>query len=139
MNICRNRVVKHRLAVSNGRVRNEVPLLIYFRKIALLGAVVFMNLGCGNQGTTQELLAANFLTQNLTAIDLTSPTDNQQVTTANPTLSFSSRGVSQYTVQMATDNAFTSLVLDKTVTGTTYTVQNSDLVGVTSLTTSTYY
>jgi hypothetical protein len=114
-------------------------MLSYIRNIAAPAMAMAVCLGCGNQGTTQELLEANFLTQNLTTIDLTSPTNNQQVTSANPTLTWSSRGVSQYTVQMATDNAFTSLVLDKTVTATTYTVQNSDLVGVTSLTTSTYY
>ena len=110
-------------------------------KIVFLFALVawFFTGSCANKYSTQEYLNANFLTENLSPIDLSSPTDNQQVTTANPTLTWSSRGLPQYTVQISADSAFSSLIVDKTVSATTYTIQDSDLKGISSLSTDTYY
>lgn len=94
---------------------------------------------CKNFLTTQEELDANFITSGLTAIDLLSPTANQQVATANPSFSFSPRGVSLYTIQIAADAGFSKIVLNKDMGSTSYTLQNSDLIGVSSLSTQTYY
>lgn len=99
----------------------------------------FTGLTCKNNLTTQELLDANFLAKGQTPIDLLSPSENQQVTTANPTLSWSSKGVGLYVVQMATDANFSTMILNKEVSGISYTVANGDLIGVSSLATNTYY
>lgn len=101
--------------------------------------VLTAGFACGNQGATQELLDANFLTRGQTAIDLISPTQNQQVATATPQFSWSSRGVSAYTLELATDSAFKNKILQKDVNGTTYALASTDLTGVSTLTTSTYY
>lgn len=96
-------------------------------------------ISCSGNTTTSELLEANFLTKSLAPIDLLSPTPDQQVATANPTLTFSSRGVSLYTIQVATNSNFTNLILNKDISTTSYTIANGDLVGTSNLTTGTYY
>lgn len=102
--------------------------------------LIFISLSfCNSRATTQELLAANFIANGQAAIDLLSPSEGQQVATAKPKFSWSSRGVSLYILDLATDSAFSKIVLTKEVSGTSYAVQNSDLSGLTSLTTSTYY
>lgn len=94
---------------------------------------------CGTKTTTDTLLAADFLANGQPAIDLLSPTENQQVAVASPKFSWSSRGVSTYLLQVATDSDFANLIIDKEVNGTTYSVQTNDLQGIPSLTTATYY
>lgn len=105
--------------------------------IALLLALTALT--CKNQLSTQDLLDGDFLSKGKTPIDLLSPTENQQVTTANPTFSWSSKGVSLYTIQVATDANFSNIVLTKDVSEISYKVANADLSGVSSLTTSTYF
>lgn len=103
----------------------------------LICMVVLNN--CQNRGTTQELLDGNFISSGQSIIDLLSPTENQQVATANPKFSWSSKGVGKYTIQIATDAAFSNLVLDKDVTTNSYSLANSDLKNISSLSTNTYY
>ena len=117
---------------------NRDPSEPFCRFAAVLLLVLF-GLSCKNQLSTQELLDGDFLAKGQTPIDLLSPTENQQVTTANPTFSWSSKGVSLYTIQVATDAAFSNIVLAKDVSETSYRAANADLSGVSSLTTSTYF
>lgn len=102
-------------------------------------AVIFVGIFSCTSTTTQELLDGNFLTNGQAAIDLLSPTQDQQIASANPTLTWSSRNAGAYTVQMATDSGFSSMVLNKDVNGTSYSVKNADLLNISTLTTKTYY
>lgn len=95
--------------------------------------------GCKSNLSTQQLLDGNFITQGQASIDLLSPTQDQQLITVNPTFSWSPRGVNLYSLQISSDPGFGTLLLDKEVQGSNYTVQASDLIGVSSLSTNTYY
>jgi len=94
---------------------------------------------CSSITTSSELLEANFLASGQAPIDLLSPTENQQITTANPTFSWSSRGVNLYTLEIATDAMFATLRLKKDIVGTSYRIANEDLLQDSTLTTATYY
>lgn len=74
-----------------------------------------------------------------TAIDLLSPTQDQQVASANPTFSWGDRGAGVYTIEVATDVNFQNLVLSKNVNGTQYTLANADLIGASALSTNSYH
>lgn len=104
----------------------------------ILAGLIFVA-SCQSKATTQELLAGNFVSSGQSAIDLLVPTENQQVATSNPKFSWSSRGVGLYTLQVSTDVTFSNIVLDKDVPTNYYTLVNSDLKGLTSLPTNTYY
>lgn len=101
------------------------------------GIAIFMS--CSGNTTSTELLDANFMAKGQTAIDLISPTQNQQVATSTPSFSWGSRGVGLYVLELATDSNFTNKVLEKEVNATTYTLVAGDLIGASALTTSTYY
>lgn len=114
---------------------------IFNHHVIFVGAIIFalLSVTCSHKGSTQELLDANFIAAGQARIDLLSPTENQQVTTANPTLAWSDRGVNLYTLEVATDSLFSSIIIRKDIPSTTYTVVNSDLIGMSSLTTASYY
>lgn len=105
--------------------------------IIAVGIAILMS--CSSTTTSTELLDANFMAKGQTAIDLISPTQNQQVATSTPSFSWGSRGVGLYVLELATDSNFTNKVLEKEVNATTYTLVASDLNGASALTTSTYY
>ncbi|MFO1469982.1 MAG: hypothetical protein U1F27_02935 [Turneriella sp.] len=111
---------------------------------SLFGRMSFILFGaflvsCSNRSTTGELLNASFATTSLPAIDLISPTQDAQVNTANPTLSWSKRAVPKYNLRIARDQALTDVVLSVDIKSESYTVQNSDLIGLSALPTDTYY
>jgi len=104
----------------------------------LFGLCFAIITGCSRTAST-ELLDANFIGKGQTAVDLISPTQNQQVASSTPSFSWSARGAGLYTLELATDSEFTNKVLEKEVNATTYSLAVNDLIGVNALTTSTYY
>jgi len=106
---------------------------------ALIASFVVTFSACQNKTTTQELLEANFVSAGKTQIDLLSPTQDQQVATSNPTFSWGDRGAGLYTIEVASDANFKNVVLNQNVNGTQYTLANSALIGVSSLTTNSYH
>lgn len=97
-------------------------------------------IGCSSQrAKTQELLDLAFISIGGSAIELQSPGDNAAVG-LNPTFVWSPRtGAVLYRLEISTTNDFSQLVLDKKIAGTSYTVVNSDLSGVSSLDSIGYY
>ena len=107
---------------------------------SLLFGISFCTLtGCQNRANTAELLEANFVASGKTAIDLLSPTQDQQVASAHPTFSWGDRGAGLYTLEIASDANFQNMVLKKSVKDTQYTLANADLSGVSALTTNSYH
>lgn len=107
---------------------------------SLLFGISFCTLtGCQNRANTAELLEANFVASGKTAIDLLSPTQDQQVASSNPTFSWGDRGAGLYTLEIASDANFQNMVLKKSVNDTQYTLANADLSGVSALTTNSYH
>ncbi|MFO1481214.1 MAG: DUF1565 domain-containing protein [Turneriella sp.] len=107
--------------------------------VSLYVMTLLLASSCSSITTSNELLEANFLAKGQAPIDLLSPTENQQVNTANPTFSWSSRGVNLYTIEIASDSKFVTPVLSKEITGTSYTLANADLMSGTAIATNTYY
>jgi hypothetical protein len=88
--------------------------------------------------STDDLLKADYLFQGLGAIDLLSPLDGAS-TGANPSFSWTGRPGSRYRMEISTSRNFSTTVLSKTLHDTSYTLDNTDLQGLASLTSSTYY
>ena len=80
----------------------------------LFGLCFAIITGCSRTAST-ELLDANFIGKGQTAVDLISPTQNQQVASSTPSFSWSARGAGLYTLELATDSEFTNKVLEKEV------------------------
>lgn len=115
------------------------------RARAICVLIVFSTTGLFIQScsgySTNQLLNAEFVSVNkdLSPIDLLSPSD-KSVSTRNPTLVWSRRaGANSYLIEMSIQSDFSSLLLNKLTTETSYTVNNVDLIGVTTLDTSGYF
>lgn len=89
---------------------------------------------------TSELLDGKFLSKDLNPIDLLAPSDKSVSTTRTPLFSWTRRaGATKYLLELSTDANFSTRVLSKTTSDTTYTLVNNDLSGVTSLDVYSYY
>lgn len=100
--------------------------------------VALLLLAC-NRTSTDTLLTGSFLTAGQSAIELIQPLSGA-ATSANPVLVWTSRnGTNRYRVQISATADFSTLLLDRVVDGTSYTVQNSELTGIASLDARTYY
>ena len=99
--------------------------------IAVLG-------GCTQQ-STDDLLSGNFLTSGQSRIDLLSPSNNS-IASQNPVFAWSAKaGLGRYKVEISPFSDFSQVILSKEVSATSYTLLNSDLVGVTQLNPVQYF
>lgn len=109
------------------------------RWIAVFSLAIFF-WSCNNRNSTQDLLDVNYMTQGQRPISLLSPANNSVVSPSNLTFVWSSvPGVGAYDFQIASDAAFTQIVLTKRVNDNNYIFQSSDLTGIPSLDSAGYY
>jgi hypothetical protein len=81
----------------------------------------------------------SFVTVNQRRIELISPASNARVINAQPTLVWSARNVPRYTVELASDSNFSQIILRKEVSESSYTISNTDLMGISALITQSYF
>jgi len=98
-------------------------------------------LTCAQRFTTDGLLDATALGLDTRKPELLSPSDKDRILTDKPTLVWSSRQpIKEYTLQVATDEGFTQLVIELNTKKNEYTVLASDLkTAGTGLTDTNYY
>ena len=111
---------------------------IYVLIVFSTAGLIFLS--CSGYSTTQ-LLNAEFVTVNkdLSPIDLLAPSD-KSVSTKNPKLVWSRRaGAISYSVEMSAQSDFSSLLLKKSTTETSYSLNNGDLISITTLDSFSYY